>query len=139
MPPGAMAERVGGPFGGPTAPESRRARRAEPGTVTGAAAPVTATGSTRALRPDRRTHRRAVRLPRRTMESLVTMTTRVPDGVSEGEVAEVRTREAARTQVLALDGRVLRLWRPPLEPGEWRTLGLFAADGPADLERTLAS
>jgi muconolactone delta-isomerase len=33
----------------------------------------------------------------------------------------------------------LRLWRPPLAPGEWRTLGLFAAAGAADLERVLAS
>jgi muconolactone delta-isomerase len=31
------------------------------------------------------------------------------------------------------------LWRPPLNPGEWRTLGLFAADDGDELERLLAS
>ncbi|TCO42343.1 muconolactone delta-isomerase [Kribbella antiqua] len=73
------------------------------------------------------------------MEYLVTMTTRVPDGVSEADVTDVRAREAAHTAELAGRGRVLRLWRPPLLPGEWRTLGLFVADGAADLEDVLAS
>lgn len=73
------------------------------------------------------------------MEYLVTMTTHVPGGTSEQEVADVRAREAARTRQLASEGHVLRLWRPPLQPGEWRTIGLFSADGSADLEATLAS
>lgn len=73
------------------------------------------------------------------MEYLVTMTTRVPEGTSEREVDEVRAREAAHTRDLAAQGRVLRLWRPPLGPGEWRSIGLFAADGPEDLQQTLAS
>ena len=34
---------------------------------------------------------------------------------------------------------MLRLWRPPLAPGEWRTLGLFAAADGNELERVLAS
>ncbi len=67
------------------------------------------------------------------MEYLVTMTTHVPDGVSEREVDEVRAKEGAHTRQLARDGRVLRLWRPPLQPGEWRTLGLFDAAGPDEL------
>jgi muconolactone delta-isomerase len=73
------------------------------------------------------------------VEYLVTMTTRAPEGISAAEVEEMRAREAAHTRELAAQGRVLRLWRPPLGPGEWRTTGLFAADGPDDLERTLAS
>jgi muconolactone D-isomerase len=40
--------------------------------------------------------------------------------------------------VLAAQGHLLRLWRPPLQPGEWRTLGLFAAGGDR-LEEVLAS
>jgi muconolactone delta-isomerase len=36
-------------------------------------------------------------------------------------------------------GHLLRLWRPPLQPGEWRTLGLFAADDDGQLEEVLAS
>lgn len=73
------------------------------------------------------------------MEYLVTMTTRVPEGTAEQEVDEMRAREAAHTRDLAAQGRVLRLWRPPLGPGEWRTIGLFTADGPEDLEQTLVS
>jgi muconolactone delta-isomerase len=73
------------------------------------------------------------------MQYLVTMTTRVPDGVSEQDVDAVRAREAARSRELAADGHLLRLWRPPLQPGEWRTLGLFAADDERRLEKVLAS
>ena len=73
------------------------------------------------------------------MEYLVTMTTHVPDGTSEGTVEDIRTREAARSRELAAQGHLLRLWRPPLEPGEWRTIGLFAADDRGQLEEILAS
>ena len=73
------------------------------------------------------------------MEYLVTMTTRVPDGITAAQVADVRAREAAHSSELAAQGNLLRLWRPPLQPGEWRSLGLFAAaDGDA-LEQVLAS
>jgi muconolactone delta-isomerase len=73
------------------------------------------------------------------MEYLVTMTTNVPEGTAPEEVDGVRAREAANTRVLAEAGKVLRLWRPPLAPGEWRTLGLFAAQDADDLEKTLAT
>ena len=72
------------------------------------------------------------------MEYLVTMTTHVPDGVTDRAVTDVRERESAHTAELARAGRVLRLWRPPLRPGEWRTLGLFAADDAEQLEEILA-
>jgi muconolactone delta-isomerase len=73
------------------------------------------------------------------MEFLVTMTTHVPDGTTPAEVDDMRAREAANTEVLAAQGRVLRLWRPPLGPGEWRSIGLFDADGPTELEAVLAT
>ena len=73
------------------------------------------------------------------MEYLVTMTTHVPDGTSEGAVADVRAREAAHTRLLAAQGHIIRLWRPPLASGEWRTLGLFAAANRYELEQALAS
>src|ERR1700689_2541679 len=73
------------------------------------------------------------------MEFLVTMTTHVPDGTSEGAVQDVRTREAAHSSQLATQGHLLRLWRPPLQPGEWRSLGLFAAGDATKLEEVLAS
>ena len=72
------------------------------------------------------------------MEYLVTMTTHVPDGTPEEAVEEIRAREAARARELAAQGHLLRLWRPPLRPGEWRTLGLFAASDPGQLEEVLA-
>ncbi len=73
------------------------------------------------------------------MEYLVTMTTRVPDGTPEEAVQDIRTREAAHSRELAAQGHLLRLWRPPLQPGEWRTLGLFAAADGDRLEEVLAS
>jgi muconolactone delta-isomerase len=73
------------------------------------------------------------------MEYLVTMTTHVPEGTPGRAVAEIRGREAARSRELAAQGRLLRLWRPALRPGEWRTLGLFAAADDGQLEEVLAS
>jgi len=73
------------------------------------------------------------------MEFLVIMTTQVPDGTSEDAVDEVRARESTRARELAAQGNLLRLWRPPLQPGEWRTLGLFAAEDDDELEQILLS
>ena len=73
------------------------------------------------------------------MEYLVTMTTHVPDGTPAQAVDDVRAREAAHSAELAATGHLLRLWRPPLQPGEWRTLGLFAAADGGQLEDVLAS
>lgn len=73
------------------------------------------------------------------MEYLVTMTTHVPDGTAETDIEDIRAREAARSRELAAEGHLLRLWRPPLQPGEWRSLGLFAAGDDGQLEAVLAS
>jgi len=73
------------------------------------------------------------------MEYLVTMTTRVPDGTTGQAVADMRAREAAHSAELAARGSLLRLWRPPLQPGELRTFGLFAAADEAELEAVLTS
>jgi muconolactone delta-isomerase len=73
------------------------------------------------------------------MEFLVTMTTHVPAGTSDAAVDEIRNRESVRSKELAAQGRLLRLWRPPLAPGEWRTLGLFEADDRTALETVLLS
>ena len=63
------------------------------------------------------------------MEYLVTMTTHVPDGTPDQAIDDIRTREAVHSGELAAQGYLLRLWRPPVQLGVWRTLGLFAADG----------
>jgi muconolactone delta-isomerase len=73
------------------------------------------------------------------MEYLVTMTTHVPDGTPDQTVTDVRSREAAHSSELATQGYLSRLWRPPLRPGEWRSLGLFAAADGGQLEQVLAS
>jgi muconolactone delta-isomerase len=73
------------------------------------------------------------------MQYLITMTTHVPDGTPDEAVDDIRAREAARSRELAAQGHLLRLWRPPLRPGEWRTLGLFAAADGRELEEVLAS
>ena len=73
------------------------------------------------------------------MEYLVSMTTHVPNGTPDEAVEDVRAREAAHSRELATQGYLLRLWRPPLQPGEWRSLGLFAADDGDQLEEVLAS
>lgn len=73
------------------------------------------------------------------MEFLVDMVTTVPEGTSDEDVAAMRKREGARAAELAAQGSLLRLWRPPLVPGEWRTWGLFSADDADGLEQVLAS
>ncbi|GAA2307086.1 hypothetical protein Scani_19850 [Streptomyces caniferus] len=73
------------------------------------------------------------------MEFLVDMVTTVPEGTSEEAVSEIRSREAVRSRELTGQGHLLRLWRPPLAPGEWRTWGLFLADDAEQLEQVLAS
>ncbi|HEY2269001.1 MAG TPA: muconolactone Delta-isomerase family protein [Streptosporangiaceae bacterium] len=75
----------------------------------------------------------------RDMEYLVIMTTHVPDGTSDQAVADMRVREAGHSAELAARGNLLRLWRPPLQPGEWRTFGLFAAADEGALDEVLRS
>jgi muconolactone delta-isomerase len=73
------------------------------------------------------------------MEFLVEMTTRVPEGTPAEEVERIRGAEAVRAKELTAQGHLVRLWRPPLAPGEWRSIGLFAADDAIRLEEVLAS
>ena len=73
------------------------------------------------------------------MEFLVDMVTTVPAGTTEQQVTDMRAREAAHSKKLAANGSLLRLWRPPLAPGEWRTWGLFKAADAEELEKVLAS
>jgi muconolactone delta-isomerase len=74
-----------------------------------------------------------------TMEFLVDMVTTVPDGTTDVEVDAIRIREAARSRELAAQGHLLRLWRPPLAAGEWRSWGLFRAADATEMESVLAS
>ncbi|HEY2299852.1 MAG TPA: muconolactone Delta-isomerase family protein [Jatrophihabitans sp.] len=73
------------------------------------------------------------------MEYLVMMTTNVPAGTPDEAVEDIRTREAARAGERPEIGCLQRLWRPPLQADEWRTIGLFSADTDTELEGVLAS
>lgn len=73
------------------------------------------------------------------MEFLTTLITNVPDGTTEATVEDTRSREALRAAELTEQGYLLRLWRPPVEPGEWRTLGLWSAGSETELQGILAT
>jgi muconolactone D-isomerase len=73
------------------------------------------------------------------MEYLTDMVTKVSEGASSAKVDEMRQAEAVRAADLAKDGHLVRLWRPQLLPGEWRSIGLFRADDETELREILAS
>ena len=73
------------------------------------------------------------------MEFLTDLVTTVPEGPSPTKVDELRAAEAVRAAELAKRGQLLRLWRPPLGPGEWRSIGLFRATDEIELREILAS
>jgi muconolactone D-isomerase len=54
-------------------------------------------------------------------------------------VEAIRSREAIRAAELAKEGHLLRLWKPPAGPGEWRTLGLWSAASEIELKDILAT
>jgi muconolactone D-isomerase len=73
------------------------------------------------------------------MEYLADLVTTVPEGTSPSKVDELRAAEAVRAADLAKAGNLVRLWRPPLGPGEWRSIGLFRAADETELHKILAS
>jgi muconolactone D-isomerase len=73
------------------------------------------------------------------MEFLANMSTHVPDGTPDSEVEDTKAREAVRAGELAAQGNLLRLWKPLVEPGEWRTIGLWRADNEEELQALLTT
>ncbi len=73
------------------------------------------------------------------MEFFAELTTNVPDGTPDSEVEATRAAEKIHSSELARQGSLLRLWRPPVEPGMWRTWALFQAADEAELQSILAS
>ena len=71
------------------------------------------------------------------MEYLTDMVTAIPEGTSPAKVDELRAAEAVHSAELAKAGHLIRLWRPPLGPGEWRSIGLFRAADEAELRKVL--
>jgi len=71
------------------------------------------------------------------MEFLVEFVLTVPAGVSESEARQRETAEAAAAAALAREGHLVRLWKPPVAPGESKAVGLYRADSAAQLDGLL--
>jgi muconolactone delta-isomerase len=71
------------------------------------------------------------------MEFLVGFDVAIPDGTPEAEVKERAGAEADAAAELARHGHLVRLWTPPVAPGEGKTVGLYRADSEAQLDRLL--
>jgi len=67
------------------------------------------------------------------MEFLVEFDIHVPEGTPRAEVEQRTKAEAAATAELAREGHLVRVWRPPVAPGERKALGLYRADSKAQL------
>jgi muconolactone D-isomerase len=68
------------------------------------------------------------------MEFLVDFQVNVPEGTPESEVEDREQAEATAAARLVDDGHLVRVWNLPVEDGESRILGLYRADGEAQLE-----
>jgi len=73
------------------------------------------------------------------MEYLVEFEVNVPDGASASEIEARNRAEASAAAKLVDEGHLLRLWKPPVEPGETKALGLYRADGEAQLTDLLTA
>ena len=73
------------------------------------------------------------------MEFLVEFELNVPEGTAESEAQERVSAEAAASANLAREGHLVRLWRPPVAPGETKAVGLYRADSEAQLDGFLGA
>jgi muconolactone delta-isomerase len=73
------------------------------------------------------------------MEFLVGFDVTIPDGTPESEVRERVSAAAIAAAGLARQGHLVRLWRPPVAPGDSKAVGLYRADGEAELDGLLAA
>jgi len=73
------------------------------------------------------------------MEFLVEFEIRVPDGTPVTEVEERTRAEAAAAEKLVEEGCLLRVWTRDTPSGATTVLGLYRADGRAELDRRLGA
>jgi muconolactone delta-isomerase len=71
------------------------------------------------------------------MEFFVEFDVKIPNGTPEVEVEKRERAEAAAAADLVRRGHLVRLWKPPAEPGEAKAVGLFRADSEAQLDAML--
>jgi muconolactone delta-isomerase len=72
------------------------------------------------------------------MEFLVEFDVNVPDGASPSEIEDREDGEAVAAAKLVKEGHLVRLWKPPVAPGETKALGLYRADSQDQLDGLLA-
>ena len=73
------------------------------------------------------------------MEFLVEFEIRVPDGTPATEVEERTRAEAAAAETLVEEGCLMRVWTRDTPSGATTVLGLYRADGRAELDRRLGA
>jgi muconolactone delta-isomerase len=73
------------------------------------------------------------------MDFLVEFEVDVPDGTSKSEVEARDKAEASAAAKLVTDGHILRIWKPPAQPGETKVLGLYRADSEGQLHGLLSA
>jgi muconolactone delta-isomerase len=73
------------------------------------------------------------------MEFLVEFEINVPEGTPESDVKQRESAEAAASAELSREGHLIRLWKPPVAPGERKAIGLYRADSRAQLDRLLGA
>lgn len=71
------------------------------------------------------------------MEFPVGFDLHIPDGTPESEITERVSAEATASAALGREGRLVRLWTPPVVPGERKALGLYPADTRDELDHML--
>ncbi len=73
------------------------------------------------------------------MEFLVGFDVHIPDGAPEPEVRERVSAESSAAAGLARQGHLVRLWKPPVAPGETKAVGLYRAASEAELDGLLGA
>jgi muconolactone delta-isomerase len=73
------------------------------------------------------------------VDFLVEFDIQIPDDAPGSEVEERERGEAAAAEMLAREGHLVRIWKPPVEPGESKALGLYRADSRAQLDGLLGA
>jgi muconolactone delta-isomerase len=66
------------------------------------------------------------------MEYLVEFDVAIPDETPGSEVKERADAEAAAAARLAREGHLVRLWKPPVAPGETKAVGVYRLEATVD-------
>ncbi len=73
------------------------------------------------------------------MEFLVEFDVNIPEGRRNPRSTQRVSAEAAAAAELVRQGHLVRLWKPPVAPGETKAVGVYRADTRAQLDTLLAA